>query len=161
VSEPVPSPADALRAALAPVLERIAAAPIEPSLADALAAELPVDGPLLQAVRAQVIAGLEAGWLTPREADGVRFGRLAKAGPATHGFGIDAVHMRGPGPGHTHPAGEVDLCFALEGAPTFDGRPPGWTVYPPGSWHVPTVEGGAMAILYFLPGGQIRFEPKP
>jgi len=26
---------------------------------------------------------------------------------------------------------------------------------------VPTVTGGAMDILYFLPGGAIRFEPKP
>ena len=69
--------------------------------------------------------------------------------------------MSAPGPGHTHPNGEIDLCFAVDGAPTFDGHPPGWTVYPPGSWHVPTVAGGVMDILYFLPGGAIRFEPQP
>ncbi|HJL17019.1 MAG TPA: DUF4863 family protein, partial [Sandaracinaceae bacterium LLY-WYZ-13_1] len=74
---------------------------------------------------------------------------------------IDCVHMDRPGPGHTHPNGEIDLCFAVRGEPTFDGHPPGWTVYPPGSWHVPTVEGGVMDILYFLPGGAIRFEPNP
>jgi hypothetical protein len=34
-------------------------------------------------------------------------------------------------------------------------------VYPPKSWHVPTVEHGVMDILYFLPGGAITFEPKP
>jgi hypothetical protein len=69
--------------------------------------------------------------------------------------------MAKPGPGHTHPNGEIDLCFAVSGAPRFDGNAPGWTVYPPNSWHVPTVEGGVMDILYFLPGGAIRFEPKP
>lgn len=153
----------ALLAALRPVLDRLEGAALgDPkALAAALNAALPVDGPALAAVRPLVEAGLNAGWLTPREADGVRFGRLAKAGPETAGCSIDVVDMSGPGPGHTHPAGEVDLCFALEGAPTFDGRPPGWTVYGPGSWHVPTVRGGRMAILYFLPGGAIRFEPAP
>ena len=52
---------------------------------------------------------------------------------------------------------EIDLCLALEGSPTFDGRPPGWLVLPPGSRHVPTVTGGDMAILYFLPDGAITF----
>ena len=55
----------------------------------------------------------------------------------------------------------MDLCFALDGDPTFDGNPPGWTVYGPESWHVPTVADGTMAILYFLPGGAIRFEERP
>ncbi|MEC7947559.1 MAG: DUF4863 family protein, partial [Myxococcota bacterium] len=94
-------------------------------------------------------------------AGGVRFGRLTKATTASRGFSIDAVDMNGPGPGHVHPNGEVDLCFALDGAPTFDGNPPGWTSYAPGSWHVPTVAGGRMAILYFLPDGAIRFGPRP
>ena len=56
--------------------------------------------------------------------------------------------------------GEFDLCFALSGAPTFDGHPPGWVVLPPNSWHVPTVAGGRMAILYFLPGGAFQMGPE-
>ena len=156
------SDAAALLDLLAPVLDRLAAEdPDDATLADRLNAELPVQGAQLQAVKAAVVAGLEAGWLTPREAGGVRFGRLAKATEASRGFSIDAVDMHAPGPGHTHPNGEIDLCFALDGAPRFDGNAPGWTVYGAGSWHVPTVEGGRMAILYFLPGGAIRFEGRP
>lgn len=156
------SDADALRALLVPVLDRLADVdPGDAGLAGRLNAELPVDSPALREIRAAVVAGLEAGWLTPREAGGVRFGRLAKATDESRGFSIDAVDMDGAGPGHTHPNGEIDLCFDLEGTPQFDGNPPGWTVYGPGSWHVPTVVGGRMAILYFLPGGAIRFEAKP
>ena len=156
------SDADALRALLVPVLDRLADVdPGDAALAGRLNAELPVDSPALREIRAAVVAGLEAGWLTPREAGDVRFGRLAKATDESRGFSIDAVDMDGAGPGHTHPNGEIDLCFDLEGTPQFDGNPPGWTVYGPGSWHVPTVVGGRMAILYFLPGGAIRFEAKP
>ena len=156
------SDAAALLDLLAPVLARLAGEDVEdPTLAARLNADLPVGGDAMRAVRSAICGGLEAGWLTPRAAGGVRFGRLAKANDASRGFSIDAVDMSGPGPGHTHPGGEIDLCFDLEGTPTFDGSPPGWTVYGAGSWHVPTVEGGRMAILYFLPGGKIRFEPKP
>lgn len=156
------SDAAALLDLLSPVLDRLAGEdPDDPTLAARLDAELPVGGAQMQAIQAAVVAGLDAGWLTPREAGGVRFGRLAKATDASRGFSIDAVDMDGAGPGHTHPNGEIDLCFALEGDPRFDGKAAGWTVYGAGSWHVPTVEGGRMAILYFLPGGAIRFEGKP
>ena len=155
-----------LIAALQPVLERLDTVRLPAGSTDlsdvaaSLEADLPLDSITLTLVRTLVELGLEEGWLCPKEAGGVRFGRLAKASPFTHGFSIDVVDMHGPGPGHTHPQGEIDLCFALEGAPTFDGRAPGWTVYGPGSWHVPTVSGGRMAILYFLPGGAIRFGPQ-
>ncbi|MBO83986.1 MAG: DUF4863 domain-containing protein [Deltaproteobacteria bacterium] len=126
-----------------------------------LSVEFPLSGSLLAAVRAKVMAGIEAGWLTPREANGVKFGRVAKSRPNSLGFTIDAVDMSGKGPGHTHPNGEFDLCFALSPGAQFDGKPEGWVVYPPGSWHVPTVSEGRMVILYFLPNGAIRFEPRP
>ena len=156
------SDAAALLDELRPLLDRLAMEDAgDPSLAERLNADLPADGVQMRALRAAVIAGLDSGWLTPREAGGLRFGRLTKATDASRGFSIDAVDMNGPGPGHTHPEGETDLCFAVEGNPTFDGNAPGWTAYGPGSWHVPTVEGGRMAILYFLPGGAIRFEQRP
>lgn len=152
---------DALHAALAPVLEVVAS--IDPSSPDAVAtleARLPLDGGALRALGAALRAAVAEGVVADREAGGVRFSRLKKA--ASEGeLSVDVVHMSAPGPGHTHPNGEVDLCFAVSGEPRFDGRAPGWTVYPPGSWHVPTVEGGTMDILYFLPGGAIRFEAKP
>jgi len=121
----------------------------------------PLDSTELATVIDLVKDGIDGGWLCPRSGGGLRYGRAAKASAATYGFGIDTVDMTGAGPGHTHPTGEIDLCIPLEGTPTFDGNPPGWTVYSAGSWHVPTVSGGRMGILYFLPGGAIRFEPNP
>ena len=61
------------------------------------------------------------------------------------------------GPHHTHPNGEIDLIMPLEGDATFDGRPAGWCVYPPGSAHHPTVGNGRALVLYLLPEGQIQF----
>jgi hypothetical protein len=152
---------DALHAALAPVLEVGASIdPASPEAATSLAERLPLDGPALVALGAALRAAIHERAVADRESGGVRFSRLKKA--ANEGeLSVDVVHMSSPGPGHTHPNGEIDLCFAVSGEPRFDGRAPGWTVYPPGSWHVPTVEGGAMDILYFLPGGAIRFEAKP
>ena len=153
---------NALLEALTPILDTLADLDLNaPEAAEALNARYPVDGEALSEVVALVKAGTAAGWLCPREGRGLRYGRAAKASEATRSFGIDTVDMTGPGPGHTHPNGEIDLCIALEGTPTFDGNPPGWTVYPAGSWHVPTVSGGRMGILYFLPDGAIRFGPRP
>ena len=146
--------------ALGPILDHLAQHGATASAAS-LQTEFPLDGPLLKTVRRLVLDGLDAGWLTPREANGVRFGRVAKSRPESHNFTVDAVDMDGPGPGHTHPEGEFDLCFALTPDARFDGAPEGWVVYPPGSWHIPTVSNGRMVILYFLPDGAIRFEPKP
>ncbi|GAB5541300.1 MAG: hypothetical protein SangKO_010600 [Sandaracinaceae bacterium] len=153
--------AERLNDALAPVLEVVRGIdPADPEACAKLDAALPLDGPALATLRAVVREGVDAKWLAERESGGVRFGRVRKAADDDD-LSIDCVHMSAPGPGHTHPNGEIDLCFAVDGAPTFDGHPPGWTVYPPGSWHVPTVAGGVMDILYFLPGGAIRFEPQP
>lgn len=150
---------DDVLAALKPVLELLAT--VDASQAEAAArleAAFPVKGPAMAALRAMVREGVEARWLCEKESGAVRFGRLAKA---AQGFSVDVVHLGGAGAAHTHPSGEFDLCFAVAGQPRFDGRPEGWTAYGAGTWHVPTVEGGAMDILYFLPGGAMRFEPRP
>lgn len=116
--------------------------------------DLPLRDALVASVRAAAEEGMREGWLLPKENAGIKFGRVAKD---VLGFSIDAVWMQGPGPKHRHPDGEIDLCFALDGDPRFDGNPQGWTVYGPDSTHVPTVRGGTMLILYFLPGGKIEF----
>lgn len=126
----------------------------------ALDEAFPMDGDTMLELRALVRRGVEERWLAEREAGGVRFSRPRKAQDASD-VSVDVVHMDRPGPGHTHPNGEIDLCFAVSGEPRFDGSLEGWVVYPPASWHVPTVEGGVMDIVYFLPAGAIRFEPKP
>jgi hypothetical protein len=101
---------------------------------------------------------LDSGKIADRGAPPVRWSRVAKAGPETRDLSIDVVLMTGAGPRHRHPGGEVNFCLALDGAPRFDGQEPGWVVFPPGSSHVPTVEGGTMLIVYLLPGGQIEFD---
>ena len=134
--------------------------PADAGAAKVLNERFPVAGDEMQALAALYQEGLREGWLCDRDGGpGVRYSRVSKSMGKSE-FSIDAVSMSSPGPGHTHPSGEFDLCFAAEGDPRFDGQAPGWTVYPPGSWHVPTVDGGAMNILYFLPGGAIKFGPR-
>ena len=107
-------------------------------------------------LEATALAAHAGGWMTPKEQGGVKFGRLSKADPAIGGCSLDVVEMNGPASGpHTHPNGEVEFCIPLVGKPLFDGRGDRWIVYPPGSRHVPTVSGGTMLILYFLPEGAI------
>ncbi|GAB4146977.1 MAG: hypothetical protein Fur0037_15100 [Planctomycetota bacterium] len=115
---------------------------------------LPFAGPAVGRIRAAALAARDGDWLLPKENGGIRFGRVAKD---LRGYSVDAVWMSGPGPKHRHPHGEIDLCFADGGDPRFDGNAEGWVVYGPGSVHVPTVRGGAMLILYFLPRGAIEF----
>lgn len=122
-----------------------------------LARRLDPLGPDAHALNLALKTLLAEGKLAERGALPVKYGRVAKAGPQTHGFSIDVVHMNGAGPLHRHPNGEIDYCVALDGAPTFDGEQPGWVVFPPESRHVPTVAGGTMLIVYLLPQGAIEF----
>lgn len=145
--------------ALGPLLSAINGLSPGPDAAAKLAAQFPPSSPEVQKVKAMMREGVAAKWLCDRENEGVRYSRVKKSQDGS--LSIDAVHMSGPGMAHTHPGGEFDLCFAVSGSPTFDGRPEGWTVYAPGTWHVPTVQGGAMDILYFLPAGAMKFGPQP
>lgn len=102
--------------------------------------------------------GVAEGWLCNREGGGIRYGRIFKALPATHGFSVDVVDMQDiAGPHHVHPYGEIDLVMPLTGDATFDGHPAGWCVYGPGSAHRPTVANGRALVLYLLPQGAIEF----
>lgn len=97
------------------------------------------------------------GELTPKQAGPTCwFGRLARAeAPGSHGQSIDVVDIAGEGAAHAHPNGEVSWCIPLEGSPVFEGATEGWVVLPPASRHVPTVTGGRMLIVYFLPEGLV------
>ena len=117
----------------------------------------------------EVLADVEAllrqahkdGWLTPRQATpSLMFGRVSKATEETWNQSIDVVDIAGSGAEHTHPNGEVSLCFTLEGAPTFEDHGPGWVVLPPDSHHTPTVSNGRMLIVYFQPDGAVKWGPR-
>lgn len=153
---------ESLQDALAPVIDFLDTLdPADSKSAELLNARFPVNSEPMQAIAALFEAGVRNRWLCNRHGGpGVTYSRVAKQVGQSE-MTIDAVRMDAPGPGHSHPNGEFDLSFAALGDPNFDGQGPGWTVYPPGSWHVPTVSGGTMNILYFLPGGAIEFAPKP
>ncbi len=123
----------------------------------ALDAEFPFDGDFVQELGRAMREAVAAGAICDHGAPPLQYSRLFPESEDSADFSADAVLMSVPGPLHEHPEGEIDLCFAVDGDPRFDGNPPGWTVYGPGSRHVPTVEGGTMLILYLLPGGSIRF----
>lgn len=102
--------------------------------------------------------GVAEGWLCNREGGGIRYGRIFKPADDLHRFSVDVVDMADiAGPHHSHPLGEIDLIMPIAGNATFDGRPAGWLVCPPGSAHPPTVAGGRALVLYLLPEGQIVF----
>lgn len=145
-------------AALVPVLRTVD--PAKPAEAErVLSATAPLAGLRVARIRALAKVGMEQGWLLTKAAGPkVKFGRLAKD---LGGYSVDAVWMEGPAAGHTHVNGEINLGFAWSGHPTFDGRPQGWVVFPPMSHHIPTVVGGEMLLLYFLPGGKVAWDPPP
>lgn len=124
----------------------------------ALAAAFPHDGPQGLALRAALLAGMEAGVICDKGGKGdIRYSRLAKPDQTAHGFSVDLVWMTGPGINHRHPQGEINLCYAVEGEAHFDGQPEGWVVFAPDSAHVPTVTNGRMLIVYFLPAGAVEW----
>jgi hypothetical protein len=122
-----------------------------------LAERFPHDGPAGDALRAALVAAVEDGVICDRGNEAIRYSRLSKPSEATRDHSIDFVWMTGPGINHRHPKGEVNLCFAVEGEPAFDGQPEGWVVFAPGSEHVPTVTDGRMLIVYFLPAGEVEW----
>ena len=122
--------------------------------------EFPLEHELIQNIKSAMQEGIANQTLCHRGEPPVQFSRVFKATEASANLSADAVLMTAPGPLHKHPNGEFDLCFALDGDPTFDGHPEGWVVYEPNSKHVPTVKNGKMMILYLLPGGAIEFVQK-
>ena len=143
---------------IARVTERVAQRPLDQALADWLNTEYPADSAAFAELADACRVGVKEGWLCDREAGGIRYGRIFKALPQTHGFSVDVVSMTDiAGPHHVHPNGEIDLIMPLTEGATFDGHPAGWCVYGPGSAHRPTVANGSALILYLLPEGAIQF----
>lgn len=152
---------------LAPILARVAA--LDPTtrtsqesqdeLVDTLEREFPATGDHVRSIGSLVDEGVRAGWLCDRGDENARFSRIAKPTPETHNLSIDVVNMEGEAVEHTHPNGEVTIGFVVrdDGDPSFDAKPPGWVFAAPGSRHVPTVRGGRMTLVYFLPEGAVEW----
>ena len=140
------------------VTATVAGKPLDKNLESELNAHFPAGGPVFARIAQACRDAVAAGWMCNRVGGAIRFGRVIKAGPATHEFSVDVVDMPSiAGPHHVHPNGEIDLIMPLEESACFDGHPAGWLVYGPGSAHRPTVTGGRAHVLYLLPGGAIEF----
>ncbi|WP_144145946.1 DUF4863 family protein [Paraburkholderia sp. BCC1884] len=145
---------------IAGVTAQLADRALDGDLAAWLNGTYPAGGETFRDLAAACRAGVAEGWLCNREGGGIRYGRIFKALPETHGFSVDVVEMKNiAGPHHVHPNGEIDLIMPLTDAATFDGHPAGWCVYGPGSAHRPTVANGDALVLYLLPQGAIEFTP--
>jgi hypothetical protein len=146
------------RQLIAKLTAQIAGRPLDATLDTWLNAEHGAGSTTYADLKAACQEGVREGWLCNREGGGIRYGRIFKPAPELHGFSVDVVDMENiAGPHHTHPLGEIDLIMPTEGDATFDGRPAGWLVCPPGSGHRPTVAAGRSLVLYLLPEGRIDF----
>ncbi len=143
---------------IAGLTAEIAGRPLDASLAEHLNSRHGAGSPLFRQIFDACQAGIAAGWMCKHEGGGIRYVRVIKALPETHGFSVDVVDMDNiVGPHHVHPEGEIDLIMPLTEGAQFDGHPAGWCVYGPGSAHKPTVSNGRALVLYLLPQGAIEF----
>jgi Domain of unknown function (DUF4863) len=143
---------------LAAVTAQIHQRPVDSALDEWLNAHLGTDTATYRELKQSCEEGVAQGWLCKYEGGGLRYGRIFKPSEDLHGFSVDVVDMANvAGPHHVHPQGEIDLIMPIEGDATFDGRPAGWLVCPPGSAHRPTVSQGRALVLYLLPNGEIEF----
>jgi hypothetical protein len=130
----------------------------KPELAVAtLQSKYPLGGDYLVEVRRLCQRGVDDGWLgSSGQAASWTFSlcKPSKYFP----YSIEAARLAGTGPSHAHPKGEVTLCWALDGKPTFCSLDPGWIVFAPGTKHAPVVGGGTMFLLHFFPNGEVDWK---
>lgn len=152
--------AETLKAKLLPLCAELARLDFNAeSLVNEMNGKYPASGPAMQEITLLASEGLKAGWLCDKINGAIKFSRVLKPLPEHHGFSVDAVYMPdAAGPAHTHPKGELSFCIAIDGQPKFDGFGPGWALYKAGTTHTPTVKGGTMLILYWLPEGSVEWK---
>jgi 2-hydroxylaminobenzoate mutase len=108
--------------------------------------------------------GIVEGWACYSEITGpdYRRGRIAEASDSTHGFTVESGRLRDVlGNYHRHPRGEINMIGPVDETGKFCGSGAGWRVFPPGSSHFPTVSGGTVTLLFFLPRGEIEYMEPP
>src|SRR5262245_24166853 len=107
---------DVFRSLVSALTVQVADGPLDAALEQRLNGRYPAGSTAYEAIFAACRAATAAGWMCSREAGGVRFGRVIKPGPETHGFSVDVADMSDcRGPHHVHPNGEIDLIMPLEG----------------------------------------------
>ncbi|MEJ8859156.1 DUF4863 family protein [Variovorax robiniae] len=108
--------------------------------------------------------GIEEEWACYSEITGpdYRRGRIAEASALTHGFTVESGRLSNVlGNYHRHPRGEINMIGPVDATGKFCGNGAGWKVFPPNSSHFPTVTGGTVTMLFFLPGGEIEYTEPP
>ncbi len=108
--------------------------------------------------------GIVEGWACYDEISGpdYRRGRIAEASAITHGFTVESGMLTDVlGNYHRHPLGEINMIGPVDATGQFCGSGAGWKVFPPDSSHYPTVTGGAVTMLFFLPDGLIEYKNPP
>ena len=108
--------------------------------------------------------GIDEGWACSSEITGPDYmrGRIAEASSATQGFTVESGRLRNVlGNYHCHPRGEINMIGPVDATGQFCGHGAGWKVFPPDSRHYPTVTGGTVTMLFFLPGGEIEYMDPP
>jgi hypothetical protein len=149
---------EAFTEAVVTITTRIAGQPLDDGMQAFLNENFPPGGEAFDDLAELCRQGIEEGWLCDREQGGIKFGRIIKPGPETHGFSVDVVQMDDVrGPYHGHPNGEIDMIIPESTDAKFDGQGQGWLVYEPESEHYPTVSGGKAIVVYLLPDGAIDF----
>ena len=149
---------ETFQALVVPVADAIAGQPVEPALAALLNDRFPPAGPAFQAIEQACHAAIAEGWMCAHGPANARYGRVIKPSPATAQLSVDVVDLTDiAGPHHLHPKGEICMIMPIDAGAQFDGHGIGWSVYPPGSGHRPTVSGGRALVLYLLPDGKIEF----
>lgn len=109
-------------------------------------------------------AGIEEGWACYAEIDGpdYRRGRIAKPSENANGYSVESGMLKDVlGNYHCHPKGEINMIGPVDDTGMFCGSGAGWKVFEPGSQHYPTVTGGKVTMLFFLPGGEIEYLDPP
>lgn len=153
---------EAFTDAIQMITSRIVGQAVDAKLQSFLNENFPPGGEAFDDLAELCRQGIDEGWLCDREHGGVKFGRIVKPGPQSHGFSADVVLMKDlMGPYHGHPKGEIDMIIPQSRQAQFDGRGQGWLVYEAESEHFPTVTDGEAIVLYLLPEGEIDFTRTP
>jgi len=105
--------------------------------------------------------GGKEGWAFYAEITGPEYrrGRIAAPSAETYGLSVESGLLTNvQGNFHRHPYGEINMIGPVDPTGQFCGHGAGWKVFPPNSQHYPTVTGGAVTMLFFLPKGEIEYK---